>query len=152
MFRFCFAPLTFALLAGCATSGPTGSEVLTKSIPTSTARLVIYRSSAVGLAVQPEYLVDGKAIASSQPNGFVLCHLRAGRHDVEIANLPFSNNLFGDGAERMTVNLRSGTATYLAATPQMGVLTPGKITLKQVSESQGRADTASFYQISSGCS
>jgi hypothetical protein len=128
-----------------------GNDVLTASIPIKSARLVIYRSSAIGLAIQPDYVVDGNSVASSQPNGFVLCHLRPGRHEVSVSNMPFSSNLFGDGAESMTVNLRQGTATYLAASPQMGVFTPGKITLKEVSESQGRADTASFHQINTTC-
>jgi hypothetical protein len=148
---FAGAALSLALLMGCATTGPMGADVLTGAIPAKSARLVIYRSSAVGLAIQPDYLIDGKAVASSQPNGFVLCHLRAGRHEVAVANIPLSNNFFGDGAENMTVHLRPGTAKYLAASPQMGIFTPGKITLKEVSESQGRADTASFHQINTAC-
>jgi hypothetical protein len=70
---------------------------------------------------------------------------------VAVANIPLSNNSFGDGAENMTVHLRPGTAKYLAASPQMGIFTPGKITLKEVSEAQGRADTANFHQINTAC-
>jgi hypothetical protein len=151
MRKFCAAAICLTLLAGCATSGPTGTEILTGAIPAKSARLVIYRSSALGVAIQPDYVVDGKTIASSQPNGFVLCHLPPGRHEVSISNLPFSNNFFGDGAESMTINLQPGIGTYIAATPQMGVFTPGKITLKEVSETQGRADTASLHQISAVC-
>jgi hypothetical protein len=151
MLIFCAAAICPTLLVGCATSGPTGGEILTGAIPTQSARLVIYRSSALGVAVQPDYVVDGKTIASSQPNGFVLCDLPPGRHEVSVSNLPFSNNFFGDGAENMTINLRPGIGTYIAATPQMGVFTPGKITLKEVSETQGRADTASLHQISAAC-
>jgi hypothetical protein len=138
-------------VTGCATSGPTGSEILTGAIPAKSARLVIYRSSAVGVAIQPDCVVDGKTIASSQLNGFVLCHLPPSRHEVSISNLPFSNNFLGDGAESMAINLQPGIGTYIAATPQMGVFTPGKITLKEVSEAQGCADTASLCQISADC-
>jgi len=99
----------------------------------------------------PDYVVDGKTVAGSQPNGFVVCHLPPGRHEVSVSNLPFSNNFFGDGAESMTINLRPGIETYIAASPQMGVFTPGKITLKEVSETQGRADTASLHQIGATC-
>jgi hypothetical protein len=150
---FAWAPtiLCLALLSGCATSGPTGSEILTGAIPAKSARLVIYRSSAAGLAIQPDYVIDGKTVAGSQPNGFVVCHLPPGRHQVSVSNLPFSISPFADGADSMTINLRQGTATYLAASPQVGVFTPGKITLKVVPESQGRAETASLYQINTGC-
>jgi hypothetical protein len=106
----------------------------------------------MGFAVQPNYLVDGKVVAASQPNGFVLCVLSPGRHSVAVDNLPLSTNLFGSGSESMTVDLRSGSTIYLSADPQMGVMTPGKITLKQVAENQGRSDTAKLHQISASCS
>jgi hypothetical protein len=112
---------------------------------------VIYRASVVGFAVQPDYVVDGKSVGGSQPNGFVLSHLPPGRHEVAIANLPFTNNFFGSGSEKMTVNLRAGTTTYLAASPQLGIMLPGQVTLTQVSESQGRTDTASLHRIDSSC-
>lgn len=143
--------LAAALVAGCAASGPTGGEILTGSIKANTARLVIYRASFTGLAVQPNYVIDGKPVAASQPNGFVVCDLPPGRHEVAVANLAISNNLFGRGSEEMTVDLRSGTTTYLSAEPQIGIMTPGKVTLLEVVESQGRADTASLHQTSADC-
>ena len=145
-----------ALLAGCASSGPTGSEILTGStapsgVASNAARLVIYRNSVMGFAVQPDYVVDGKTVAGSQPNGFVVCHLLPGRHEVAVANFPLSNNFFGTGSERMTVDLRAGTTTYLSASPQVGIMTPGVVTLTHVSENQGRADTANLHQIAASC-
>jgi hypothetical protein len=56
---FTGAAISLAFLTGCATTGPMGADVLTGAIPAKSARLVIYRSSAVGLAVQPDYLIDG---------------------------------------------------------------------------------------------
>lgn len=150
--RGCFATLTAAaLVAGCATSGPTGNDVLTGSIGPGTARLVIYRVSAMGIAVQPDYVVDGKPVASSQPNGFVMCHLPPGHHEVVVDNFPISFTPFSSGSERMAVNLRAGGTTYLSAAPQMGFYTPGKITLTEVTESQGRTDTANMHQINGDC-
>ena len=138
-------------LAGCA-SGSTGGEVLAgSSVRSSAARLVIYRSSAMGFAVQPSYSVDGKVIASSQPAGFVVCELPPGPHAVAVANLPLSTNLFGHGSEKVTVDLRAGSTTYLSADPQMGIVTPGQITLIQVTESQGRSDVATLHQTTGTC-
>lgn len=139
-----------AFLAGCA-SGPTGGEVLTGSVRSSAARLVIYRTSPMGLAVQPNYVVDGKVIAGSQPVGFVVCDLPPGRHEVAVANFPLSNNLFGRGSEKMTVDLRPGRTAYLSAEPQVGILTPGQITLMQVADSQGRSDVANLHRTDSAC-
>src|ERR1700730_8599509 len=120
------------------------------SIRASAARLVIYRASAVGFALQPSYVVDGKVIAGSQPAGFVVCDLPPGRHEVAVANLPLSNNLFGGGSEKMTVDLRPGSTAYLAADPQIGIVA-GQITLKQVTENQGSSDVANLHQTTSAC-
>jgi hypothetical protein len=137
-------------LAGCA-SGPTGGETLTDSVRSSAARLVIYRTSAMGFAVQPDYVVDGRVVAGSQPAGFVVCDLAPGHHEVAVANMPLSSNLFGHGSEKMSVDLRAGSTAYLSAEPQMGILTPGQITLIQVTENQGRADVANLHQTNGVC-
>jgi hypothetical protein len=136
-------------LAGCA-SGPTGSTILTDRVKLGATRLVIYRASTMGLAIQPNYVVDGKVIASSQPAGFVVCDLPPGRHEVAVANLP-GINLFGRGSEKISVNLRAGSTAYLSAEPQVGIMTPGQITLIEVTENQGRADVATLRQTDSAC-
>jgi hypothetical protein len=105
----------------------------------------------MGFAVQPHYVVDGKVIASSQPVGFVVCDLPPGPHEIAIANLPLSTNLFGQGSEKVTVDLRPGSTAYLSAAPQMGIVTPGQITLIQVTEGQGRSDVANLHQTNSVC-
>ncbi|HTO63277.1 MAG TPA: DUF2846 domain-containing protein [Bradyrhizobium sp.] len=124
---------------------------MTDSVKSSAARLVIYRSSAMGFAVQPNYVIDGQVIAGSQPAGFVACDLTPGRHEVAVANMPLSSNLFGHGSEKVTVDLRGGNTVYLSAEPQMGLMTPGQITLIQVTENQGRADVATLHQTSGAC-
>jgi hypothetical protein len=105
----------------------------------------------LGFAVQPNYVVDGRVIAGSQPAGFVVCDLPPGPHEVAVDNLPLSTNLFGHGSEKVSVDLRPGTTAYLSADPQLGIVTPGQITLIQVTENQGRADVANLHQTSSAC-
>ncbi len=136
-------------LSGCASSGPLGSEVLTGSIRQDSARLVIYRTSALGMAIQPDYLVNGQKVGISTPNGFVVCDIQPGKVDVAIANASFNVNLFG-GSDKATVNVTPGTTAYFSATPQPG-LTIGIITLSQVTEAQGKADTAALHKIESTC-
>jgi hypothetical protein len=138
------------LLAGCATTGPLGSEFLNASAKSNMARVVIYRISALGVAIQPDYLIDGKAVAASAPGGFVACDLQPGRHEIAVGNLAISNNLFGGGSEKMSLDLRAGSMTYLSASPQMG-LVAGQITLTNVTEVQGRADIASLHQMQGSC-
>jgi len=138
------------LLAGCA-SGQLGDAALTDNVKSNTARLVVYRSSALGFAVMPNYAVDGRVIGGSQAAGFVSCDLPPGRHEVAVNNLPLSTNLFGQGSEKVSLDLRAGSTTYLSAQPQMGIVTPGAVTLIQVTEGQGRADVASLRQSTGSC-
>lgn len=137
------------LLAGCATSGPLGKEVLATSLAPKKSRLVVYRTSALGFAVQPDYMINGKAVAPSQPDGFVVCNLDPGKHEVTVGNFELNVN-FGGGTDKANVTLRPGATTYLKAEPQMG-LTVGVITLSEVTESQGQADTATLHKLDGAC-
>lgn len=143
------AGLAAMALAGCAFSGPTGSEVLTGSLKAGTARIVIYRTSPFGFAVQPPYLINGQSIAASQPNAFLVCELPPGRHEISVANVPLNINFSGQ-SDKAVVDLRAGSTVYLHAQPQMG-LTVGVITLSQVTESQGRADAAGLHKMEADC-
>jgi hypothetical protein len=130
---------------------PTGNMTLTDSVRSGATRLVIYRASTLGFAVQPNYVVDGRVIAGSQPAGFVVCDLPPGPHEVAVSNMPLSTNLFGHGSEKISVDLRAGSTAYLSADPQLGIMTPGQITLIQVTENQGRADVANLHQTNGVC-
>ena len=101
-----------ALLSGCA-SGPTGNVALTDNVKPGGSRLIIYRSSSLGFAVMPNYALDGRVIGGSQAAGFLSCDLPPGRHEVAVNNLPLSTNLFGQGSEKVSLDLRAGSTTYL---------------------------------------
>jgi len=137
------------LLSSCATSGPTGNEVLAGDLAPKKSRLVIYRASAFAAAVQPHYFIDGKDVGSSTPDGFVVCHLDPGAHQVAVSNFELNVSL-GGGTDKVSVTLRPRQTSYLKAEPQMG-LTVGMITLSEVTENQGRADTASLHKLESSC-
>jgi hypothetical protein len=137
------------VLGGCAASGQTGSQLLSLGAKAGTARLVIYRTSPVGLLIQPDYFINGKRAGMAQPNGFVVCELRPGRYTVTVGNLPSIS--IGPGADSVTLNLRAGTTTYLHAEPRMGIVTPGTIGLTEVTERQGRSDTAELYRTEGEC-
>jgi hypothetical protein len=144
------APLCALIaLAGCASSGPTGRELLTGSINPQIARLVIYRTNAMGFAVQPDYNVDNKKVGISTPNGFVVCELAPGRHQVSVGNFALNVN-FGGGTDTWELDLKPGTTTYLQAEPKIG-LAVGVVTLNQVTEAQGRNETAALHKLESSC-
>ena len=138
------------ILSGCAGSGPTGHETLAASVAPKKARLVMYRTNPLGMAIQPSYTVDGKPVGQTTPNGFVVCHLDPGPHRVSIDNMPVNVNLFG-GSDKTSLTLRPGQTAYLRADVQPG-LTVGVITLTSVTEDQGRADVAELHKLDSTCS
>lgn len=148
--ELCVASAGLLLLGGCVTSGgPTGSEILAGSLAPKKSRLVIYRTSPLGFAVQPPYSIDGKDVGSSTPGGFVVCHLNPGTHHIAVANFQLTVGL-GGGTDKAVVTLRPGQTTWLKAEPELG-LTVGVITLSEVTDNQGRADTASLNKLESTC-
>ena len=75
--------LSALMLAGCATGKPYAE--LTKSLrkpPYGMARIIFYRTSPLGLAVQPDIELDGKAVGKSVPSGFFICNVRPGKHNI----------------------------------------------------------------------
>jgi hypothetical protein len=148
--RRILVPIAALVCSACATSGPTGSEIATGSISPGAARLVVYRISPMGLAIQPDYIVDGKKVAASSPNGFLMCDLPPGRHEVAVNNMIFSQNLFGVGSDKVVLDMRPGTTTYINAEVQVG-LTAGALSLVQVAEAQGRRDIGSLHKMDAKC-
>jgi hypothetical protein len=104
----------------------------------------------MGLAIQPDYIVDGKKVAASSPNGFLMCDLPPGRHEVAVNNMIFSQNLFGVGSDKVVLDMRPGTTTYINAEVQVG-LTAGALSLVQVAEAQGRRDIGSLHKMDAKC-
>ncbi len=112
--------------------------------------MVPYRSSSpFGAAIQPDYLINGKAVAGSQPNGFVVCDLKPGRHEIGVANSSLNISLF-NGKDKYLLELKAGTTTFVQAQPQIGA-TIYIITLSPVTESEGRSDTAALHKIDGAC-
>lgn len=148
--RAIFVGLLSILLVGCATGGPSGSQVLTGSIAPSQSRLVMYRPSVLGFAIQPPYTVNGKVVANTQPGGFVVCTLAPGNYNVRVANVAGDTNLSFSGSEKADVQLVPGKTTYLKAEPQMGLVI-GVVTISEVTERQGFADTAKMSKIAGNC-
>jgi hypothetical protein len=144
------AAATLALaLSGCASGGPSGRDVLTGSIAPDKSRIVIYRPSILGLAVQPNYVVDGKAVAASAPQGFIVCEVAPGPHQLAVENAQL-NVSFGSGSDQAKLDLKPGQTAYLKAEMQMG-LTVGHLTLTEVTETQGRTDTAELSKVAATC-
>lgn len=114
-----FARLALALLAtltliGCAATGPRYAEVV-RNMPTLAAgkgRLVVYRPSSFGGAVQPDVKLNGEVIGKSEPRGFFFVDRPAGRHVVSART---------EVEATLDVDLRDGAVAYVESSITLGV-------------------------------
>ena len=72
------------LMMSCATSGPKYSEMVDSTPPVTNAdgRVYIYRTSALGAAIQPEVKLDGSVVGKAVPMGFFYVDCPAGNHRI----------------------------------------------------------------------
>ena len=77
------ATLCVFALSSCA-SGQKFSEMSSSmpKTPTGQGRIYIYRTSALGAAIQPSIKVDGEVVGSAVPQGFVYVDRPAGNHEI----------------------------------------------------------------------
>lgn len=101
-------------LTGCAATGPRYDEV-EANFPTllsGYARLVVYRSGGLGMAVQPEIKLNGEVIGKSQPKGFFFVDRTAGKYTVSART---------EIEATADVELEDGRTTYLQTGVTMGL-------------------------------
>ncbi|HYM17946.1 MAG TPA: DUF2846 domain-containing protein [Micropepsaceae bacterium] len=74
-------------LAGCATSGPTFMEMQTSSKPiaANSGRIYVYRTSALGAALQPSVKLDGMTVGDAVPEGYFFVDRPAGTYKLSTA-------------------------------------------------------------------
>lgn len=75
--------LTLIFLAGCA-SGPKYAEVADSftTLDPAQGRIYIYRTTALGAAVQPQVLLDGAVVGKAVPKGFFFVDVEPGDHRI----------------------------------------------------------------------
>lgn len=133
--------LAVALLAGCAT-GPKHAEVA-KGFPTLKAgegRVYLYRSnSMMGAALQPTIYVNGKAVGSSKPGGFVYVDLPAGPVEVTCGT---------EVEKKATFMLGAGETRYVRTAVGFGILV-GRVYPELVDSNTGAKEVAESSYIGS---
>lgn len=72
------------LLVGCATSGPTFSELAPSisNLPPDTGRIFLYRTSIFGAAIQPNVELNGEVIGQAVPLGFFYVDRQPGSYEI----------------------------------------------------------------------
>jgi len=107
-----------AILAGCATSGLTYTEMASASprLAGGLGRIYFYRSGIpVGIAVQPDILVNGAKVGNAVPNGFFYVDRPPGKYEISART---------EGEEKVTVTVAAGEAKYVQFYLSPGIMLP----------------------------
>ncbi len=139
--RLLLALLAAILLAGCATSGMTYTELQQKLAPVAEGqgRIFIYRTAILGAAVQPSVKLNDLAVGSAVPRGFIYVDRPAGDYTITTAT---------EVTRTLSLTLAPGQVRYVKLNIGMGFFV-GHVWPELVEDSEGIADIASCHLVGS---
>jgi hypothetical protein len=139
--RLLLALLAAVLLAGCATSGITYTELQPKLTPPveGQGRIFIYRTAILGAAVQPSVKLNDVAVGSAVPRGFIYLDRPAGDYTISTAT---------EVTRTLSLTLSPGQVRYVRLNIGMGFFV-GHVYPELVEDAEGQADIASCHLVSS---
>jgi outer membrane murein-binding lipoprotein Lpp len=133
LLRLVLAFAAAAVLAGCA-SGPKFTE-MKSSIPTLAAdqgRVMFYRTTALGAAVQPEVRLNGVVVGSAVPNGFFWADRPPGPIEISTST---------EVERKLTFTLDKGQVRYVRLNISIGFFV-GRIIPELVDNATGEKEIA----------
>lgn len=101
------------LMMSCATSGPKYSEMVnsTPSLSGGAGRVYIYRTSALGAAIQPAVQLDGNVVGKAVAKGFFYVDCAAGDHRIATST---------EVERELTFHLAEGQTRYVRLNVSIG--------------------------------
>ncbi len=101
------------LLVGCATSGPTFSELAPSisNLPPDTGRIFLYRTSIFGAAIQPNVELNGEVIGQAVPLGFFYVDRQPGSYEIMTST---------EVDRKLSLTLEKGQTRYVRLNISMG--------------------------------
>ncbi len=108
-----FLGIVGLLILSCATSGPKYSEMADSIPPLSNenGRVYIYRTSALGAAIQPAVEMDGKVVGKAVPRGFFYVDCTPGNHRIETST---------EVERQLTFHIGEGQTRYVRLNVSLG--------------------------------
>ena len=138
LFRKVLALCAFTLLAGCATGGARYAEVnvAAPKLAPDRGRIYFYRTSILGLAIQPDIKLNGESVGSAAPGGFFFVDRPKGSYVASSATEVESKVAFA---------LAAGETKYVRTSISMGLVV-GHMNFELVSKSVAEGELASLNQ------
>ncbi len=127
----CFAAV--ALMAGCA-SGPSFQEHASTMEPVSAelGRIYLYRTTALGAAVQPAVRVNGEVVGKASPKGFFYVDREPGTYEISAST---------EAERSLSLTLDAGEEKYVRLEMKMGLFV-GHVKPVLVDTDEGREELA----------
>jgi hypothetical protein len=125
-----------ACLFGCSASGPRFSE-MAQSLPSlgeNQGRIYFYRTSIMGMAVQPDVTVNGQTVGKSQPGSFFFIDRPAGTYRASART---------EAEGTIDITLRPKQTAYILMSIGGGFVV-GRPEFERVAESEGRKELPSL--------
>lgn len=120
------------LIAACASGVPVAeSSVAKEAVPEGMSRIAVYRTSILGLAIQPKVNVDGVDTGRCTPNGVFYVEVKPGQHTVSATT---------EVTKTSYVSVAAGETAYIRCSIGFGLIA-GQPKLDVVETSIGQADT-----------
>ena len=139
MSRVLFAAFLVVLaFTGCA-SGPKYAEVrptLASPAP-SQGRIIFYRPSALGAAVQPDIKLNGQKVGTAKPHGFYFVDRAPGNYEVTAAT---------ETEKKLTFTLEPRQERFVRLKIQMGLMV-GRIVPELVDRSEAESELKDLAYI-----
>ena len=137
--RVLFAAVLVVLaFTGCA-SGPKYAEVrptLASPAP-SQGRIIFYRPSALGAAVQPDIKLNGQKVGTAKPHGFYFVDRAPGSYEVTAAT---------ETEKKLTFTLEPRQERFVRLKIQMGLMV-GRIIPELVDKSEAESELKDLAYI-----
>jgi len=129
--RYLISVLFLLCVAGCA-SGPTYEEYAGEIDPPLPldGRIYIYRTDALGAAVQPAVMINGEDVGKANPKSFFYVDRLAGKYEVSASS---------KAARSLILTLADGEVKYVRLDVKMG-LVGGHIELVLVDKAVGEQE------------
>jgi Protein of unknown function (DUF2846) len=133
--------MTLAVLAGCATSGATYTELQAKLAPppAGEGRVFIYRTTVLGAAVQPSVMLNGTVVGHAVPRGFIYLDRPAGNYTISTET---------EVTRTLSLTLVSGQVRYVRLNIGMGFFV-GHVWPELVSDQEGISDIGECHLVGS---
>lgn len=126
---FAVVALLSIFLGGCAT-GPTFQQYASNIKPTEAeqGRIYVYRTSALGTAIQPNVKLNGETVGKAVPKGFFYVDQPAGEYQISTST---------EVKRSLSINLAAGEEKYVRLDVKMGVFA-GHIKPVLVDQAEGK--------------